>query len=150
RCRIRIISCGSRRLTVKENKKDALATPDFMMGGRALDLAAVSTNRAIDVLADSAVQHCGAAAGVAAALERGVPFEQALNRAVPLARGVVAEEAHAALFNRDAALVDCALFAKRFEVPNDPLRDIVVRTPTGVTVVEAQLKYGAVDYVARE
>jgi hypothetical protein len=120
-----------------------------LLGERSLALADASTRRGLEKLTGEALERCGVTSQVSKAIERGLSPEQAIEKVLPKARGIVAEETVAAVFNREAGLVSSSLTASRFELPNDPFRDLVVRDTGGNTVQACQLKFGKEEYVQR-
>jgi hypothetical protein len=134
----------------KDDRDDSLPPSpplDPLQGVCPLTLADASTQRGINALAGQALESCGAVTQVERAIQRGHSPEQAIDRVLPRARGIVAEEVVAASFNRQAGLLSSPLTASRFEVPNHPLVDVVVRDAAGGTVQNCQLKFGTQDYV---
>jgi hypothetical protein len=132
----------------KDDQDESLSI-DPLLGGRSLALADASTKRGLETLTVQALERCGVTTQVEKAIQRGLSPEQAIEKVLPKARGIVAEETVAAVFNREAGLVSSSLTASRFELPNDPLRDLVVRDAGGHTVQTCQLKFGKQEYVQR-
>ena len=132
-----------------KDDRDESLTINPLLGGRSLALADASTKRALETLTVQALERCGVTSQVEKAIQRGLSPEQAIEKVLPKARGIVAEETVAAVFNREAGLVSSSLTASRFELPNDPLRDLVVRDSAGLTVQTCQLKFGKQEYVQR-
>jgi len=134
-------------MTKDDRDESLLLNP--LLGERSIALADASTRRGLETLTGHALERCGVTSQVAKAMERGLSAEQAIEKVLPKARGIVAEETVAAVFNREAGLVSSPLTASRFELPNDPLRDLVVRDAGGNTVQACQLKFGKQEYVQR-
>lgn len=132
-----------------KDDRDESLTLNPLLGGRSLALADASTKRALETLTDQALERCGVTSQVEKAIQRGFSPDQAIEKVLPKARGIVAEETVAAFFNKEAGLVSSSLTASRFEVPNDPLLDLIVRDGAGLMVETCQLKFGKQEYVRK-
>src|SRR5256712_1942541 len=125
--------------------------PLDLHAAHALDVATVAGDRAFEAIAAKVLALEGPDVQLQGALARGVPQADAIQRAVDVGRGRLAEVKHAINFNRDAGLVGSLLTAIRNPGPRHPLHDLLlIAAENGDAIAKGiQAKYGTPAYVER-